>query len=127
MPLLYPLANGTSSSAKVLGACVDECCPNLVIAGLPGGIDILAQGQLEADKVLEDRGDSAPPTARLKAAQVNSVNLDRPVVGVIETAEQLGERGLAGAVLTDDRQRGADLHGEVQPGEDRAPTARVGE
>src|SRR6185436_13429312 len=67
--------------------------------------DVVAQWQLEADEVLEDRGDAAPPRVEVEIAQVDSIDLDRSGLRIVEPAQQLGERGLARAVLADDGER----------------------
>ena len=58
----------------------------------------------------------------VELAQVDAVDLDRARLRVVEPAQQLGERRLAGAVLADDRQRraGGDREVEVR----RAPARR---
>ena len=48
---------------------------------------------------------------KVELAQVDAVDLDRARLRIVQPAEQLCERGLAGAVLTND--------GERRPGRDR--------
>ena len=97
-------------------------------SGAPRGRHVVAQGQLEADEVLEHRGDPAAPAVEVEVAEVDAVDLDGAGLGVVEAAEQLGQRGLARAVLADDGQRRPGRDGQVEAR--RAPArslARVGE
>jgi hypothetical protein len=56
---------------------------------------------------LKHRRDAVPPGGELEIAKVDAVDLDRARLRVIQSAEELGVRRLAGSVLTDDRERGA--------------------
>ena len=89
------------------------------VVGRAGGRDVVAQRQLEADEVLEHRGDARAPGSRVERAQIDAVDLDRAGLRVVEPAQQLGERGLAGAVLTHDRQRRAGGDRQVEAVEHR--------
>ena len=44
------------------------------------------------------------PGGEIEVSQVDPIDLDRARLRVIKPAEELGERRLPGAVLTDDRQ-----------------------
>ena len=55
-------------------------------------------------------------------AEVDAVHLDGARLRVVEPAEQLGQRGLAGAVLADDGERRAGGDGEVEAREHRQGT-----
>ena len=57
----------------------------------------------------------------IELAQIDAVDLDRARLRVVEPAQQLGERRLAGAVLPDDRERRAGRNREVEAVEHRAP------
>ena len=50
----------------------------------------------------------------VELAQVDAVDLDRARLRVVEPAQQLGERRLAGAVLADDGERRAGGNREVE-------------
>ena len=68
-------------------------------SGAPRGRDVVAQRSLEAHEVLEHRGDARAPRVEVELAQVDAVDLDAAGLRVVEAAQQLGERGLARAVL----------------------------
>ena len=53
-------------------------------------------------------------------AKIDAVDLDRARLRVVQPAQQLGERRLAGAVLPDDGERRAGGNGEIEVVEDRA-------
>ncbi len=91
-----------------------------------GRSDVVAQRPLEADEILEHRGDARSPRSEVELSQVDTVDLDRARLRVVQPAQQLGERRLAGAVLSDDRQRRAGGNREVEALEHRR-AARVGE
>lgn len=67
--------------------------------------DVIAEGPFESDVVLEHSGDSAAPRVEIELAKVGSVNFDSARLGVVESAEQLREGGLARAVLADNGER----------------------
>src|SRR5436190_22702357 len=48
-----------------------------------------------------------------------AVEMDFPAIGLIESAEQMQERALAGPRCTDDAQEFAGLHLEIESAEDR--------
>ena len=64
--------------------------------------DVVADRQFEADEVLEHRGDPRTPGLEIEVPHVDSVDLNGALLRVVQAAEQLGDRRLAGAVLTDD-------------------------
>ncbi len=88
-------------------------------SGAPSGATLSRKRQLEADEVLEHRGQPAPPGGEVELAHVDAVDLDRARVGVVEPAQQLGQRGLAGPVAPDDGQRRAGRDGQVEVPQDR--------
>ena len=106
---------------QVVGAGLGQRRADVVVGRAARG-DVVAQRQLEADEVLEDGGDPRAPGVEVEVAQVDAVDLDRAGLRVVEPAEQLGQGGLAGAVLADDRQRGPGRDGEVEAVEHRAPS-----
>ena len=61
-----------------------------------------------------------------KSRRSMPVDLDRAGLGVVVPAQQLGQRGLAGPVATDNRERRPGGHRQVEVFEDGRP-ARVGE
>ncbi len=63
----------------------------------------------------------------IEVAQVDAVDLDRPVDRVVQPAQQLRQGRLAGSVLADDRQRAAGGDGEVEPLEHVGTRAGIGE
>ena len=62
---------------------------------------------------------------QIELAHVDSVDLDRAALRVVQPAQQLGQRRLAGAVLSDDRQRRTRRNGQVEAVE-HAGAARIG-
>src|SRR5581483_2036281 len=89
--------------------------------------DVLAQRQLVAAEVLEDRRHTALPGGSVELAQVGAVAGDPAAGRLVETGEQLHERGLAGAVQADDRERPARGNRQVEPGQHRPLAAGVRE
>ena len=89
------------------------------VVGRSAGRDVVAQRQLEADEVLEHRGQARSPRDQIELAQVDAVDFDRAVLRVVQPAQQLGQRRLAGAVLPDDRQRRTGGNREVEAVEHR--------
>ncbi len=89
--------------------------------------DVLGGRCLEADVVLEQHRHLGTPGVGVEVGQVDAVDGDAPPVRGVQAGEQLDQRGLPGAVGTDDGQAltGRDL--EVEPGKDRAGGARVRE
>ena len=87
---------------------------------LVGGVgaapaDVVGDGAVEDECLLEDGGDVAPQVGECEVAQVDVVEGDRPGVGVVGAQQQLGERGLARAAGADDGDLGAggDLEVDV--------------
>ena len=111
---------------EVVGPGGDEGGEHVLVGGAVRR-DVVAQRQLEAGEVLEHRGDPAAPLGDLEVAQVDPVGLDGTRRRVVEPAQQLGERGLAGAVLADDGQRRPGRDRQVEAAEHLALGARVGE
>ena len=58
--------------------------------------------------------DARAPRREIELAQVDAVDLDRAGLRVVQPAQQLGERRLAGAVLADDGERRAGGNREVE-------------
>ena len=76
--------------------------------------DVVGRGEVIADEVLEDDADVGAQRDQVVLAQVVAVEQDAALVGVVEPREQLDERGLAGAVLADERQHLAGVQRERQ-------------
>src|SRR4051794_25325376 len=124
-----PLAAGQVGAAGVGLGQHGGGCGQLVGAGLvQGPVDgvvgcaegchVVAQGGLVPDEVLEDGGDAAAPVGEVEVAEVGAVDLDGAAGRVVEAAQEVGEGGLAGAVLPDDGEGGAGRDGQVEAGED---------
>ncbi len=75
-----------------------------------------------AHEVLEDHADVRAQRVQVVLAQVVAVEQDAALVGVVEARQQLDQRGLAGAVLADQRQHLARLQREASGG--APPSAR---
>jgi hypothetical protein len=56
-----------------------------------------------AEEVLEDHGHRAPQLLRIHRVDVHPVPVNAARIGCVEAGQQLGQRGLAGAVLADGR------------------------
>ena len=104
-----------------MGAGAGERGQDASSSAPPAGRDVVAQRQLEAHEVLEHGGDAAPPVVEVEPAQVDAVDLDRAAGRVVQPAQQLGQRRLAGAVLADDGQRPPGRDREVEPVEHERP------
>ena len=75
---------------------------------------VVAERQLEADEVLKDGGDARAPRREVQLAQIDAIDLDRAGPRVVQTAEQLGQRRFARAVLPDDGERRACGNDEIE-------------
>ena len=67
------------------------------------------------------------PRRGIEVWQHRAVDLDCTAVGVVQPAQQLGDRGLTGPVLTDDGQRGTGWHVQIEPVEHGPTPAALGE
>ena len=83
---------------------------------LVAGADVLADQQLVADEVLEDHADALAQRVLvpLRADRGPSSRM-RPAVGLVQARQQLDQRGLARAVLADQRERaaGRQVQGDI--------------
>ena len=77
----------------------------MIVVRRARGRHVVAQRQFEADEVLEDGGDARAPGREVELAKVDAVDFDGAGLRVVQAAQQLRERGLAGAVLPDDGER----------------------
>ena len=82
---------------------------------LHGGRHVLAEGEGEQLKVLKHDREQRDVLVVVVLADVDAVEQDRALGGVVEAAEQLDERRLARAVFADDREPLADaeLHRDM--------------
>src|SRR2546425_919042 len=78
------------------------------------GCHVVAQWQLQADEILEHGRDARAPRREIELAKVDAVNLDRTGLRIVQPAQQLGDRGLAGTVLSNDGQRRAGGNREIE-------------
>ena len=94
-----------------------------------GGRHVIAQRQLQADEVLEHGRDARAPRREIELAKVDAVDLDRARLRIVQPAQQLCERGLARAVLSDDGERraGGDREIEMLQNRRRPPRVREGD
>ena len=63
--------------------------------------------QLVADEVLEDDADAPAQRGLVPVVEVEAVEHDAAAGRPVQAREQLDQRGLAGAVLADQRERAA--------------------
>ena len=91
--------------------------------GVAGGrttqADVLEDRLVEEDGLLRDQGDIGAQVGLADAAEIVSVDKDRPLLRIEEARDQVDEGALAGAARTDERDglSGGDLQGHV--GQDR--------
>src|SRR5207245_9129398 len=74
-----------------------------VVAGDEG--DVVGRAQREVDVVLEDCGDLSLPRFGSEFTKVDVVGRDPAVRRIVEAAQQLDQRRLAGTVQPNDAQR----------------------
>ena len=84
------------------------------LVGRTGGRNVVAQRQLEPDEVLKHRRDALAPCVDVELAQIDAIDLDRAFIGIVEPAQQLRERGLARAILADDRERRTGRNRQIE-------------
>ena len=88
-------------------------------SGAPSGATLSRSGSSKRMKSWKTAVTRERHAGEIELAQVDAVDLDRAGLRVVEPAEQLGERRLAGAVLSDDRQRRPGGNREVEAVEHR--------
>ena len=66
-----------------------------------------------AHEVLKDDADIAAENVEIIFAQIDAIEQDTALIGIIETGKQLDERRLAGAVLADEGQHFTSLKREA--------------
>src|SRR5262249_37065795 len=74
--------------------------------------DVVTDGAEEHDRLLEDQADLAAQRPDLEVADVDTVDPDRALSGVVEPGDQARERRLAGAGTADDPDVLTGLDGE---------------
>jgi len=79
----------------------------------PAQLDVPADGVVEQNIFLRDDGDLIAQIARGYFAQIHAADFDGALRGVVETQEQIGERGLAGAAGADQRDELAGFDGKI--------------
>src|SRR5262245_60132150 len=86
---------------------------------MPAGEDVLGDGQVGEDRRLLVHRDDPETVCCLRVADVDEVPVDAnlALVGLDDPGEDLHQRGLAGAILTDERMDGAGLDGEADIGQ----------
>ena len=98
----------------------------VVVGGVqPADGDVVARAHLVSDEVLEDDADLAVQILDVVLAQVDAVEQDTARRRVVQTRDQLHQRGLALPVLTDEGNALAAGDAEVEVVEDRPRVARV--
>ena len=103
-----------TSSARLRSRGVDDA--RAIVARLDAADgDVVGGGQVIAHEVLEDDADVGAQREEVVFAQVVAVEQDAALVRVVEPREQLDQRGLAGAVLADQREDLAGAQVERQP------------
>src|SRR5207244_11027563 len=80
--------------------------------------DVLARRELILREVLKDRRDPALPRDWVDVAQIDPVDGDPAGGWIVEAAEQLDQRRLAGAIRADDCQRPAGWDLQLEAVED---------
>src|SRR5262249_48902223 len=130
-----PAADLADGRVVALGQLADE----VVAIRLPRGLfDLFARRMalavcnvgehrvVEKERILGDDADLLPEGAQVGGADVDAVYEHRAVIRIIEARQQIEEGRFAAAVLADQGNRLAMLHGEVHACEDRL-TRLVGE
>ena len=87
-------------------------------------LDVLGRREGVAHEVLQDEGDAAAQLVEREGAQVDAVDRDAPLDGVVEARQELHDRGLAGAVLAHQRHHLAGADPEVEAAD--RPALRLG-
>src|SRR5580693_5968966 len=64
----------------------------------PSHRDVVGGAEIVADKILEDDAHVSAQRTEIVLSQIVAIEQDATFVGIVEAAEKLHERGLAGAV-----------------------------
>src|SRR5690606_22249652 len=89
--------------------------------------DVLVEAHVEAHEVLEDDADRVAELLQVVLAQVHAVEQDATFARVVESREQLRDRGLAGPILPDERHARARSDREAESPHRPALAPRVAE
>ena len=81
--------------------------------------DVLANGGIEEEVLLEHDSELRAPRALLQRAQIGAVDHDDPLRRVFESQQQRHQRALAGAAVTEDAGEAAGGNAQVDPIEQR--------
>src|SRR5439155_10397038 len=75
----------------------------------------MARAEFETKEVLERAGETRSPFVGRDPREIQSVDQNAPLVGLVEAAQQLHERALAGAVLSDNghHRTGLQLQADI--------------
>src|SRR6202042_1687850 len=84
------------------------------------------QREFQADKVLEHSRDARAPGCEIELPQVDAVDGDGARLRIVQAAQQLGDGGLAGAVLADNGQGRPGGNGQIKVLEDGRRAGIVG-
>src|SRR6202007_2095611 len=83
--------------------------------------DVVVDRVVEQHGILRHHADRAPEAMLSYRANVLAVDLDRAGIDVVEAEQQAGDRRLAGAARTDDRDCRSGRYAEIDFGQDRPP------
>jgi len=89
--------------------------------------DRLTGHELEVHEVLHARGDPPPPFLDVHISQIDAVDGDPSLGGLVEAREKLDQGGLAGSVVPDDRYRPPGRDREVDVSQDVDVRVRIAE
>ena len=87
----------------------------------------MARPELEPEEILKRAGEPRPPFVGAHAREVDAIHQDATAGRLVQPAQELHERGLAGAVLADDGDHRAGLQIQADIVEHAALRARIGE
>jgi len=99
---------------ELVGACRGGDDLGLVRPGAAVG-DVLGDARREEDRLLEDDGELPAQVGEPGVSEVDLIEEDRPLPGVVEPGEEAQERRLAGARGPHDphADAGRDIEGDV--------------
>ena len=80
----------------------------------PADRDVVAGAEVVADEILEDDAHVAAQRVEIVFAQVVAIEQDAAFVRIVEPGQKLHQRGLAGAVLADQREHLAGAQREAE-------------
>ena len=92
----------------------------VLVGAVVAGADVLADRELVAHEVLEDDADAAVQRRRSHSRRSRPSSVMRPVGRLVQPRQQLDQRGLARAVLADERELAAGRDVQVDVVERRA-------